>query len=178
MSKWTSQTVVTPYGVVYPTTKGLHIKSADGLKQLTFNSNDFSPAYVCGGDAEIYFLRGTDYKGAYDYPAYVTKLTRLDLTTGFEEQILLTPENEITPEVGSLTHGDLSRAKSIDKDFRGYPDENDLIEVKGSHFSRLDAGCTYPYLFFEIPGYHQWDFVYTYTERLFQVESCFGFRGN
>lgn len=165
MSKWTSQTVVTPYGVVYPTTKGLHIKSADGLKQLTFNSNDFSPAYVCGGDAEIYFLRGTDYMGAYDYPAYVTKLMRLDLTTGFEEQILLTPENEITPEVGSLTHGDLSLAKSIDKNFRGYPDENDLIEVKGSHFSRLDAGCTYPYLFFEIPGYHQWDFVYKYDIR-------------
>ena len=89
---------------------------------------------MCGGDAEIYFLRGTDYKGAYDYPAYVTKLTRLDLTTGFEEQILLTPENEITPEVGSLTHGDLSRAKSIDKDFRGYPDENDLMKSKGLIF--------------------------------------------
>ena len=64
----------------------------------------------------------------YDYSADVTKLMRLDLTTGFEEQILLTPEKEITPEVGSLTHGDLSRAeKSIEKgNSRGDPDESDF----------------------------------------------------
>lgn len=163
---WTAQSLAIPYGVVYPTIEGLYLKSEEGLKRLTYNSKDFSPAYVCGGDAEIYFLRGTDYISGYDdYSSDVTKLMRLDLTTGFEEQILLSPEYENQPEVGSLTHGDLSRAKSIDKDFRGYPDENDLIEVKGSHFSRLDAGCTYPYLFFEIPGYHQWDFVYKYDTR-------------
>ena len=164
---WTSQIVATPYGVVYPTKEGLYLKSEEGLKRLTYNSNDFSPAYVCGGDAEIYFLRGTDYMSGYDdYSAYVTKLMRLDLITGFEEQILLTPEKEITPEVGSLTHGDLSRAESIEKgNSRGDLDESDSFEVKGSHFSRLDAGCTYPYLYFEIPGYHQWDFVYKYDTR-------------
>jgi len=159
------QEIVTKHGTVSVNDLGIILDKGAEQIQLSFNPKDHSPAYICGYDEWLFFLRNTKYVIEINgFQITAKKLYKINLINGAEEEVLFSNVIELEREVSSILHlndefgvlyQDAHELEKnifpiVDLSFCEDDEKYDCIydrKVQAIAGEYLLAGCTYPYLF-------------------------------
>lgn len=164
----TAQKLWTPQGIARISDYGVVLDTDAGERFLTLNEREVDIAYMCGLDDWLFVLRTSGYEYApLEYGVEISEILKVNLLSGAEEKLTFESTLDLTEEehLRNLTP---PFTLSSDYYFDG-SDEGAVAEcfsctkVTGLPATRIDAGCTYPYLYITIPAFRAADYLYRYN---------------
>lgn len=159
-SIWTNQ------GVASLTPSGVFLHRSGGMEQLTYGTSETDIAFICGYDDWLFVLRNSELNLGWDYAVDVQQLFKVSLTTGEEKRLSFKETLELNTGAKSGEKITMLNEVYFIND-QGSTTEEKCIwpsctKIEGMAARHIDAGCTYPFLYVTIFGYHQHDFTFRY----------------
>jgi len=171
------QEVWTPYGNARITKIGVVLDTENGQRYLTFNENEVDLAFMCGFDDWLFVLRTSGYRvGEWEYPIEISEILKVNLVSGIEEKLTFKSTVDLTEEENwrnlnpplTLTAEYFFDGRGEGAVWDGFGAVSECYscaKIVGLPATRIDAGCSYPYLYFTIPSFgiatylHRYDVI-------------------